>query len=268
MRYTVFLFVTLHLIICKAQEAEIFFNNDSNSVSTKTSYNISMSWSNGYFAGNFKMFMIEGQDTCCIFSSIGETQFQSSTSELSSDISVYCWPWTDTRYDQPACEAQPRKKPKDAELVMKFHFEPDKKPECVVTFYPERCEIIDECNYNTNDILKRPHYYADNIYGILCRMLKQGKDKKEIESFLDSFDKHLKPSLLDPYGEYGYKYGHGYGYAFYKYNYYLFKALLHISGKTYVGKEITEMNNELNKFYQLYDSHCYETLNNQINNEK
>ncbi len=245
----------LRSFVCSAQKTNIFFNMDSVSFSMGTSFHESMSYCDGYFAGGLKMFMIENRDTCCMFSSIGSTQFQSCVSDTSSDVSIYCWPGFDSVYEQPACEDQPRKKWEDAELVMKFCLSGDEKLKCFVSFFPERCETIDLYNHDIDSVLNQPHYFVDNIYGIFCGMLKQGKDKKEIESFLDKFDKCLDPFMLNPYGEYGTKYGYGYGYGHYKYNYCLLKCLLHMSDKPYVGRDIIKLNDGLNLFYKLYNSH-------------
>ena len=246
-----FWFISLHTFVCNAQNTNIFYNVDIGSVSVATSFDNRMSYRDGYFAGDLKIFMIEQEDTCCLYSSIGFTQFSSSITEQASDMNIYCWPGTDTRYEQSTCEDQPRANRENAELVIKFHFEAEKPLKCTVSFYPEKCAIIDCYNHNVDSVMNYPHYFVDNLYEIACGMLSQGKEKKDVEAFIDTFDKHLKPSMLNMDKGYGVKYGHYYGYNYYKYTYYLLKALLHISNTPYTGKDIFELNKELNRFYEV-----------------
>ena len=238
-------------IISFAQKTNIFYYADSNSVVVNTSFDQRMSYCDGYFAGDLKMFMIEKGDTCCLYSSIGITQFSTSITELASDVNIYCWPGTDTKYEQGTCEDQPRVNRENAELVMNFHFEAEKPLRCTVSFSPEKCAVIDRYNHDIDSVLNYPHYFADNLYEIACGLLSQGKGKKDVEAFIDTFDKHLEPSMLNKDKGYGVKYGHYYGYNYYKYTYYILKALLHISNTPYTVKDIVGLNKELNRFYEV-----------------
>lgn len=246
------LIMSLHIFVCNAQNTSIFYNVDVGSISVATSFDRRMSYCDGYFAGDLQMFMVEQKDTCCLFSSIGYSQFSSSITEQTSDVNVYCWPETDTKYEQSTCEDQPRANRENAELVMNFHLDAEKTLRCTVSFHPEKCAVIDCYGHDIDSVLNYPHYFADNIYEIVCGMFCQGKDKKEVETFIDTFDKRLQPSMLDMKKGYGVKYGHYYGYNHYKYVFLLLKALLHISSTSYVGKDIVNLNKELNRFYKDY----------------
>ena len=102
-----------------------------------------------------------------------------------------------------------------------------------------------------DSVFRYPHYFADNIGDIVCGMLCNGKDKQEIETFLDTFDKRLDPNMLSHEKGYGVEYGQSYGYRHYQYTFHLLKALLRLSKEPYVGKDIIRLNNELNRYYIL-----------------
>lgn len=246
------LFISLYILECNAQNTSIIYDADNSSVTVTTSFDQSMSYCHGYDAGHLQVLMIDRGDTCCLYCSIGITQISSSLTEQASDVNIYCWPRYDTVYEQFTCEDQPRFNREDAELVINFHLEAEDSLRCTVSFYPEKC--ADSYNYDVDSLLNYPHYYVDNLYEIVCGMLCQGKCKKDVESFIDTFDKRLDPSLLDMDKGYGVDYGEYRGYDYHKYTYYLLKALLHISNNPYTVKDIIELNKELNRFYKvMYD---------------
>lgn len=257
MKYIFLLILSLNSFLCMAWgNTTIYFDMDSNSMSSNTSFDNSMSYCDGYFTEGLKMFMIEKGDTCCVFSSIGITQFSSTTTEVASTIDVFCWPYADTKYEQGTCEDQLRAIPSEAPLTFRFKFEYDSPLLCNVSFIPEKCGINDNYCHDIDSIFKYPHYFADNISDIVLVQLCKGKDKQEIETFIENFDKSLDPSMLEMEKGLGEYFDHSYDYRHYQYTYYLLRALLHLSNEPYVGKDIAELNKELNRFYILSEAHC------------
>lgn len=256
MKYIFLLILSLHSFLCMAWgKTTIYFDMDSNSMSSNTSFDNSMSYCDGYFTEGLKMFMIEKGDTCCVFSSIGITQFSSTTTEVASTIDVFCWPYADTKYEQGTCEEQLRAIPSEAPLTFRFKFEYDSPLVCNVVFMPEKCVTNDNYCHDRDSILSHPHLYADDISNIILGMLNNGTEKVDIEEFLDLFNKRLDSTMLDLDKGYGIDYGNYYGYNYYQYTYYLLKALLHLSDAPYVGKDIAELNKELNRFYMLSEDY-------------
>jgi len=254
MKFYILLLLSFNSLSSMAWEhTTIYFDMDKNSMSSNTTFDYSMSYCHGYFAEGLKIFLIEKGDTCCVFSSIGTSQFSSTTTELGSTVDVFCWPDNDSKYEQGTCEDQPRVTPAEAPLTFHFMFEYDSPLVCNVSFAPEKY-IIDNYCHDTDSVLRYPHYFADNISDIVTVMLCKGKDKQEVETFLDTFDKSLDPAMLDWERGYGEDFGQGYGYRYYRYTYHMLKALLHLSTEPYVGKEIAELNKELNRFYILNES--------------
>lgn len=251
MKYIFLLLFSLHSFLCMAWgNTTIYFDMDRKAMFSNTTFDNSMSYCDGYFSEGLKMFLIEKGDTCCVFSSIGITQFSSNTTELGSTIDVFCWPNADTKYEQGTCEDQPRAIPSEAPLTFRFKFESDSPLVCNVCFIPEKYGTPDNYSHDIDSVLRYPHYFADNISDIVYGQFCNGKDKQEVETFLDAFDKSLDPSMLDREKGYGEYFGYSYGYRHYRYTYYLLKALLHLSNEPYVGKDIAELNRELNRFYQ------------------
>lgn len=244
-----FLSITSCTFICASQNTTILYNMDNCTVSESSSFDPGMMNRHGYYAGELEICMIEQGDTTCLLSSVGVSQFLSSTTETTSEVVVYCWPSADTRVEKYSCEDEPRADREYAELVMKFHFEADEPLTCSASFCPENNRVADSFGHDLDSLIAYPHLFVDNLYEIVCGMLCQGKEPKDVESFLDTFDKRLDSSMLEVNRGYGVEFGSNYGYSHYKYTYYLLKALLKISGTPYEGKEIAELNKDLNRFY-------------------
>ena len=133
----IFLLLSLYPCISMAwPTTTIYYNMDRLTMSANTVFDNTMSFCDGYFAGGLKMFLIEKGDTCCVFSSIGITQFSANTTELASTVDVFCWPYIDTKQEQPTREDQPRATPEEATLTLSFKFKNDSPLVCNASFNP------------------------------------------------------------------------------------------------------------------------------------